>query len=956
MEGESKEDMKQKSLFIKLENVKDRLVYAGLLGESFLQEKAAVENEIKQAQKSVKENYSDHDHEKVLEIRTQLQELENSLVVEEAKLVQLLNSKSYGISSSKLNNDKVIQNAFPYDQPTRAETNTQYAATIGQNILQQLKTLHFRFKEKDIEFQKVLKENGELLSQLDSLNDKFKIYTVERSNMKTDHQALEQNAQILTEKLAHSDSMLKIHIDEKEKLATELSSLRLSFGQLQCLLSKTEDLQNGNEVESFNEDSGSKAKLGDVSDVFFESNPSFQKTLNEAENIASSTKASECSSSSSSLMSSKSSVSDVALKPIGTQDTGIEKRIDTEDSEVMDQLNLPEKGSLLNFGRRNLEELSLKLRNSSFLEDQCVHFLLTTHQFQEAVANDWSIKQIPGLSVSHNLRLSIDATGVDISKQSGQITNAGITHQQTETLPEQTGKPPSKDANEMSELKHETTVKPLVPLLIISENDQKNRIAVETLTGVRLDAPETSESIKNIYSSTNKEHSEYRREADNETAKTVRSPVSFRLGSFDTELNKDDNTNAVSIEAQKPRIQNNRSSEDNGVELASTKSTASLLSHDSNTYKKDYFLKRRSSSFSSRYPITRRSLTLYEASKDEPHNIRLNTAVPRRSLSVSKDKSIQCSINGRTVYPKTRPSRDYDWDQWSKLMSNNSVQRLSRSRSLVLPRRSFSFAQSIPEVISNSEETPYSPAIIEDTNQLRRRNYGMPSWFLKASPAPSMFSLSEKGETASSQSDNGEPYQRMASNQRKDKQVVRDSETRFTGKMGAVSVIPLRKGAKEQDKSLDFLQGISEQLAHVMIGDYIFKYKRNKFAKFFTKPMHLRYAWIHPYQERLYWSKINPFIGINKRTEIKSVKIIGFDTVSESYLEDPDVVYNRSIIVLTDEKPVKIAARSKAIHEVWLKAFRDLKIRKNATNSELLLKQNDKPRFNKLMKPNNPDK
>ncbi|EPX74352.1 cortical anchoring factor for dynein Mcp5/Num1 [Schizosaccharomyces octosporus yFS286] len=953
MEGESKEDMKQKSLFLKLENVKDRLVYAGLLGESFLQEKAAVENEIKQAQNSVKENNLEHDHEKVHEIRTQLQELEDSLVAEEAKLVQIVNSKSYGISSSKLNNDKVIQNAFPYDQPTRTETNTQYAATVGKNLLQQLKTLHYRFKEKDNELQKVLKENDELLSQLDSLNDRIKTYTIEKSNMTTDHQSLEQNSLALTEKLAQSESMMKMHIGEKEKLALELNSLRLSFNQLQCLLSKTEGLQNGNEVDPVNEDSAVKVKLGDASDVFFESNPAFHKTSDGTVDPGSPTKDTEYSSS---LMSSKSSVSGVALRLSGMGDGVIQKRIDNVDnkalSKVVDQLNLPERPPLLNLGLRNLEELSVKLRNSNLLGDKCVHFLLTTHQFQEAVENDWSIKQIPGLSISQNLRLSIDAAGnVEISQRDGQTTTVDIPYQQTEVLSDQGGKTPSKDV-----MKLETTVKPLVPLLIISENDQKNRIAAETLTEARLHAPTASESGAEHCASTNKEQSQRRQESARDAAVNAKSPVLFRLGSFDTELNKADKPKAISNETQNSRIQRNRANSDNGLELATAKSTASLLLHDTSTYKKDYHLKRRSSSFSNRYPITRR--TLYEVSKDEPHSVGVNTSVPRRSVSISKAKSIQGSINGRTVYPKTKPSKDCDWDQWNKLMfGSSSSQRPSRSRSLILPRRSSSFTQSIPEVIRNFEEIPYSPTIIEDTNQLRRRNSGVPSWFLKASPPPSMFSLSEKGETASSQSDNYEPYQNIETSQRKDKQSVRNTGERFTGKMAAISVVPLHSGAKEQHKSLEYLQGISEDLAHVMIGDYIFKYKRNKFARFFFKTMHLRYAWIHPYQERLYWSEINPFIGINRRAEIKSVKIIGFDIVSESYLDDPDAVHDQSIIVLTDEKPVKIAARSKDIHEVWLKALRDLKIRKNTAESDPLFKQ----RYNtsnpkKLMKPNNSSK
>ncbi|EPY54284.1 cortical anchoring factor for dynein Mcp5/Num1 [Schizosaccharomyces cryophilus OY26] len=954
MEAESKEGNKHSSLLLKLENVKDRLVYAGLLGESFLQEKAAVESEIKQAQNAMKENCTNHDHEKVNEIRTQLQDLENSLIDEESKLVQLLNSKSYSISSSKSNNDKLIQNAFPYDQPTRAETYTQYATTVGQNLLQQLKTLHFRFKEKDADSQKILKEKEDLKSQLDSLNDEFKAYAIEKSSMRAEYQVLEQRSQILSEKLANSDSLMKMYMDEKEKLAAELSSLRLSFGQLQCLLSKTEDIQKYHEAETIKKD---------APEVFLESNPNFQNTHNDTKSCPSPTSASYYSSTSSSLISSESSVvSDGVAKSNDIQeDTATQKRIDNEGnkalSKVMDQFKLPEKGSLLNLGLRNLEELSVKLRNSSAQGDECVHFLLTTRQLQQAVENNWSIKQIPGLSISHNLRFNIDETGnVEISKQNEQAKKVGVPPQQSKALFERTVKRPSTDVNTMNELNHKPSVKPLVPLLIISENDQKNRITAETHTDVRLNYPETPMSPKMEHLLTNIEKSQTREEVDNETIETIKSPVSFRFGDFDMESNRGSRVNEVSAEAQKPTIGFNRSAEDNGVELASTKSTASLLLHDTETYKNDYALKRRSSSFSNRYPITRRNLTLYESHvpKPEPQNFRLNASVPRRSLTEIKGKSIQGSIkSGRTAYLKTKPYKEYDWEQWNKVVSNTNAQRLPRSRSLILPRRRFSFTQSIPEVTRNYEEIPYSPISFEDTNQTRRKNSGMPSWFLKSSPAPSMFSLSEKGETPSVLPAKYEAFQKVESYQTKNKQATAKNGSQIPGKMGTVSVVPLHKGAKEQKKSLGFLQGMSEELAHVMIGDYIFKYKRNKVARFFTKPMHLRYAWIHPYQERLYWSKSHPFIGINRRTEVKSVKIIGFDIVTESYLENPDVVYNQSIIVLTDEKPMKIAARSGSIHEVWLKAFKDLKFRKIAAKPEFLREQ---PDFSHSDKPSNPSK
>ncbi|SCV04551.1 LAMI_0H17040g1_1 [Lachancea mirantina] len=112
-------------------------------------------------------------------------------------------------------------------------------------------------------------------------------------------------------------------------------------------------------------------------------------------------------------------------------------------------------------------------------------------------------------------------------------------------------------------------------------------------------------------------------------------------------------------------------------------------------------------------------------------------------------------------------------------------------------------------------------------------------------------------------------------------------------------------------------------LTQTVIGEYLFKYFRRLGPLLKAEGRHERYFWIHPYTLTLYWSTSNPVLENPSSTRAKAVAILGVESV-EDLNPYPTGLYNRTIVITTETKPLRITCPTKQRHNIWFNSLRYL--------------------------------
>lgn len=122
---------------------------------------------------------------------------------------------------------------------------------------------------------------------------------------------------------------------------------------------------------------------------------------------------------------------------------------------------------------------------------------------------------------------------------------------------------------------------------------------------------------------------------------------------------------------------------------------------------------------------------------------------------------------------------------------------------------------------------------------------------------------------------------------------------------------------------------VIQAITQTMIGEYLFKYTRKTMGRAgHSDKRHRRYFWVHPYTKMLYWTIADPggaqmAEGVSKSACIEEI------TVVEDLNPAPPGLHHSSILIQTAARELKLTAKNKERHEVWLNALGYLVNRNN---------------------------
>ena len=95
---------------------------------------------------------------------------------------------------------------------------------------------------------------------------------------------------------------------------------------------------------------------------------------------------------------------------------------------------------------------------------------------------------------------------------------------------------------------------------------------------------------------------------------------------------------------------------------------------------------------------------------------------------------------------------------------------------------------------------------------------------------------------------------------------------------------------------------------------------------------HKRFFWIHPYTRTLYWSASDPSRAGRQELKAKSVAIEAVRVVSDTNANPPGL-YNKSIVMVTPSRSIKVTAPTQQRHETWFNALSYLLLRQTASHA-----------------------
>lgn len=114
-----------------------------------------------------------------------------------------------------------------------------------------------------------------------------------------------------------------------------------------------------------------------------------------------------------------------------------------------------------------------------------------------------------------------------------------------------------------------------------------------------------------------------------------------------------------------------------------------------------------------------------------------------------------------------------------------------------------------------------------------------------------------------------------------------------------------------------------QAITQTMIGEYLWKYTRKAGREGLSENRHRRFFWIHPYTRTLYWSDRDPQSAGKEEMKGKSVAIETVQEVEDNNTSPPGL-HQKSLIIGTPGRSIKVTAPTGQRHETWLNALRYL--------------------------------
>jgi nuclear migration protein NUM1 len=113
-------------------------------------------------------------------------------------------------------------------------------------------------------------------------------------------------------------------------------------------------------------------------------------------------------------------------------------------------------------------------------------------------------------------------------------------------------------------------------------------------------------------------------------------------------------------------------------------------------------------------------------------------------------------------------------------------------------------------------------------------------------------------------------------------------------------------------------------ITQVFIGEYLFKYYRRLGPlSAISESRHERYFWVHPYSLTLYWSDSNPVLTNPSELKTKAAAILDVKSIYDNN-PLPTGLYHKSIVVISQNRSIKITCPNRQRHNLWYNALRYL--------------------------------
>ena len=118
-----------------------------------------------------------------------------------------------------------------------------------------------------------------------------------------------------------------------------------------------------------------------------------------------------------------------------------------------------------------------------------------------------------------------------------------------------------------------------------------------------------------------------------------------------------------------------------------------------------------------------------------------------------------------------------------------------------------------------------------------------------------------------------------------------------------------------------------QAITQTMIGEFLWKYTRKAGrGDSHSENRHRRFFWIHPYTRTLYWSNRDPSVAGRSELKAKSVAIEAVRVVGDNNPIPPGIC-NKSIVIVTPGRSIKVTAPTQKRHETWFNALSYLLLR-----------------------------
>ncbi|KAG1505212.1 hypothetical protein G6F52_012110 [Rhizopus delemar] len=100
----------------------------------------------------------------------------------------------------------------------------------------------------------------------------------------------------------------------------------------------------------------------------------------------------------------------------------------------------------------------------------------------------------------------------------------------------------------------------------------------------------------------------------------------------------------------------------------------------------------------------------------------------------------------------------------------------------------------------------------------------------------------------------------------------------------------------------------TEMFTQTVVGDWMWKYTRNRLGRGMSENRHLRFFWLHPYSQIVYWSTQEP--GVYPADSIKNARVLSFKTIEHDQIPH--------IVIKTPHRSIKIQCLNPDAHQAWI--------------------------------------